>query len=187
MAATPSLKVVKSISYRGTTKLYSNRYHFSGGTPADTAHWTTFSDAVVTAEKAAHSSSVTIVQTVGYAAGSDIPIFSKTYATVGTLSTANLIAVPGDCCTLVRYSTTQRTAKNHPVYLYNYYHRTYYATGGNVDTVGTDLVTAMNTYCNSWLSGFSDGTNTYLRAGPNGAVAQTRLVETYITHRDFPR
>ena len=186
MAATPSLKVVKTFTYRGVVRTFSNRYHFSGGTPADGTHWTTLSDAVVTAEKAVHDSTVTITETIGYGAGSDVPVFSKTYSTAGTRSpTGN--AGPGDAAALIRYSTTARTAKNHPVYLYNYYHRVDLQNTPNNDKLTTVYVNALDTYANAWLSGFSDGTNTYLRAGPNGVTANGHLTEQYVTHRDLPR
>lgn len=185
MAATPSLKVVKSFTYRGVPRLWSNRYHFNGGTPADSAHWTTFSDAVVTAEKAAQPTSVTIVQTVGYAAGSDVPVFTKTYSTAGTFSTSGLSDTPGDCAAMVRYATTARTPKNHPVFLFNWYHSAWY-TGAVPDTLAPAQVTALSTYAGTWISGISDGTNSYVRAGPNGATATGSVVNTHILHRDFP-
>jgi hypothetical protein len=186
MAATPSIKVTKTFAYRGTTKTFSNRYHFNGGTPADGAHWTTFSDAVVTAEKAIYPSYVTIVSTTGYAAGSDVPVFSKSYSTVGTFTVGTSVPVPGDCAALVRYSTAARTPKNHPVYLFNYFHGARQSSSGG-DLLDSGQKTAITTYAGSWLSGFSDGTNTLVRAGPNGATATGSLVETYVMHRDFPR
>lgn len=189
MAATPSIKVVKQWTMRGVTRQFSNRYHFNGGTPADTAHWTTFSDAVVNAEKALWPAGhVTIVKTVGYAAGSDVPVFSKTYSAAGTLTLTSGSAAPGDVAALVRYTTTARTRKNHPVYLFNYYHGVYVATDG--DTLQSDQSAAMAHYASQWtggFGGFSDGVNTYDRAGPNGATATSSLVETYVTHRDLPR
>jgi hypothetical protein len=179
MAATPSIKITKSMPYKGGTRTWSNRYHFNGGTPADSAHWTTFSDAIVTAEKAVLPNFVTITGSVGYAAGSDVPVFSKTYSTAGTLVLGTSVATPGDCAALVRYSTTARTPKNHPIYLFNYYHAAR-GTSGTIDQLDAGQKS-------SWISGFSDGTNTLVRAGPNGATATGQLVETYITHRDFPR
>jgi hypothetical protein len=187
VAATPSLKVVKTFTYRGVTRRYSNRYHFNGGTPPDGAHWTTFSDAVVTAEKAIHTSAVTIVQTVGYAAGSDVPVFTKTYSTAGTGTFASGAAVPGDCAGLIRYSTTARTSKNHPVYLYNYYHGIL-SVLANADNLNAQQITAFSTYAGIWIgAGFSDGATSYNRAGPNGATATGVLVEPMVTHRDLPR
>lgn len=189
MATTPSIKVVKTFTYRGVAgRTFSNRYHFNGGTPADSAHWTTFSDAVVTAEKALWPTGfVTITQTVGYAAGSDIPVFTKTYSTGSTGSFASFVQAPGDCALLIRYATTARSTKNHPIYLYNYYHVVGFSSGSDVDTVNAPQSTAAGTYAGHWLSGFSDGTLTLVRAGPNGATATGSLIEPKITHRDLPR
>lgn len=187
MAATPSLKVTKSFTYRGVVRTFSNRYHFNGGTPADTAHWTTFSDAVVTAEKAIHVPAVTIVKTTGYASTSEVPVFTKTYSTVGTLSQGTGTRVPGDVAWLIRYSTTARTSKNHPIYLFNYYHGGV-LTAGAYDDLMTTQSAAGGTYAGLWITpGFSDGTTSYVRAGPNGATAVGVIVEPLMTHRDLPR
>lgn len=187
MAATPSIKVVKTFTYRGQTRTFSNRYHFTGGTPADSAHWTTFSDAVVTAEKAIYTSFVTITETVGYAAGSEVPVFTKAYSTAGT-QTLSGFRPPGDCASLIRYATTARSSKNHPVFLFNYYHDPQTTSSAVPDTLHATYSTSLGTYATAWdTTGFSDGTNTLKRAGPNGASAVGHIVETYVTHRDLRR
>lgn len=188
MAATPSVKIQKSFTYRDVPRIWSNRYHFNGGTPADGTHWNTLFDAITAAEKACLYSNVTIVNAIGYAAGSDVPVASKTYSLAGTLAAGSDQFCPGDCAAVVRYSTTARTPKNHPVYLFNYYHAVKWdTTEGVVDELSPGQKTALGTYASSWISGFSDGSITAVRAGPNGATATGSLVQDFISHRDFPR
>lgn len=190
--AKPSIRVVKQFNYRGAVRTFSNRYFFSGGTPSDATHWTTFSDAVVNAEKAVNftlaNQGAKIVETFGYAAGSEIPVFSKTYSTDGTLAPAG-VPMPGDVAGLVRHSTAARSTKNHPIYLFSYYHGVVSpGTGGIQDNWDTSQRTAQSTYQTLWAStGFSDGTNTYKRSSPSGHDSTGFIVETLLTHRDLPR
>jgi hypothetical protein len=60
-------------------------------------------------------------------------------------------------------------------------------TGGDADDLNSAQKTALEEYADDWLAGFSDGTNTLVRAGPHGVTATARTVKPEITHRDFPR
>lgn len=186
MPTRPSLRVIKSFSYRGATKHFSNRYFLDGGTPATAGAWTTISDAVVTAEKAVYGSWVTIIEVDGYEAGSDVPVHIKTYSTVGTLSDAGLPRATGDSAALVRYATADRSAKNHPIYLFNYYHGAYSNGTTQQDALSTPQKTALETYGGAWVTGFSDGSQTLKRCGPFGHVALGVVVNSQLHHRDFP-
>ena len=186
MAATPSLKLTKHFTYRGVTRSFSNRYHFNGGTPADFSHWHALAAAVILVEKTIYFNTVTIVAGTGYAAGSEVPVYSETFSTAGTLTAGTSIDAPGDAAVVVRYSTTARSAKNHPIYLFNYYHGARLpATGG--DTCFATQVTNAGNLASGWISGYSDGTLTLVRAGPNGATATGQVVEPMVSHRDLPR
>lgn len=188
MATTPSVKIIKSFAFKGNTRLWSNRYHFNGGTPADATHWHTLMDAVTASEKACYDSNVTIVEAIGYAAGSDVPVASKTYSIAGTLTpVAGNAFQAGEVAALCRYATAARTTKNHPIYLFNYYHSCWaHAVGSAIDALDANQKTNIGTLATAWIAGFSDGTITCVRASPNGAAATGATVEEYLTHRDFP-
>jgi PKD repeat protein len=182
------MKVLKTSPYKAGLRTWSNRYHFLGGTPADATHWHTLMDAVTAAEKLCYPADTTIVEAIGYAAGSDVPVAQKTYSLAGTYTASGTAAnAPLQSTALVRYSTASRTSKNHPIYLFSYFHRALFDSSKPYqEFLIAAQKTLFSTYATAWISGFSDGTITATRAGPNGQAATGSVVEEYLTHRDFP-
>lgn len=185
MADASSIKVVKTIAFKDGIQEWSNRYHFSAGSPINDTRWTALSDAVVAIEKAVYPSYVEIVRTFGYDGGSDVAAFQKDYSLAGTLTGLTGPPQASEVVALCRFTTDKRSSKNHPVYLFNYWHGVYTNSLPDLDKLETLQHTAFATYADAWVSGFSDGTTVHHRTGPDETPATGALVETYVTHRDF--
>src|SRR5262245_38771833 len=188
MPTPPSLKITKEMGWRGGVRRWSNRYHFNGGTPGSETAWTTLADAVTAAEKLAIPDyrGTKIVEATGYVGGSEVHVFQKTYSLNGTLATTGKHTTPGECAALVRWNTAARSTKNHPIYCFAYMHDPVYDSAAAPDVLSPAMKTALETYATAWITGFSDGSHTCVRATPRGEGATSRTVDTYITHRDFP-
>ncbi len=188
-----SIVITKRIPYRGGDREFSNRYHFEGDVPPDAAHWQTFADNIVAEEKLALIDTVTIVLATGYdsaSATSTNPhgnaVWSAPYSDAGTHSPGTgEEPAPGDCAAMVRYSTPARSSKNHPVYLFNWYHGVLLPNGGG-DNLTTGQKNLLDEYAEDWVAGFSDGAENHERCGPRGAVALAGSTNGYVRHRDFP-
>lgn len=183
--AYPSLKITKQSKWRGDlTHEWSNRYHFTGGTPVDNTHWETLRTAVVNAEKAIFTSGIKITDVQGYEAGSDLSVFGWTGSTTCTNASSGN-PMMGEICALCRWKTAARTTFNHPIYLFKYWHGVNGLTSDD-NLLDTTQKTAMETYAAAWVTGFSDGTNTLRLCGPNGASGSSPTVDQYLRTHSFP-
>lgn len=188
MALSASIKLIKTFPFKGGIHEFSNRYHFIGGTPPDATHWAQLAGTVVAAEKQIYSTDVAIVQVVGYGPGSDLPLYEELLNVPGTLANeAGVSHSPGECAALATFTTAARSTKNHPIYLFNYWHGVFTedAAAGQ-DTLAPVQHTAMTTYASAWQTGsMNDGTTQYHRSSPRGAPATSVVVDQFVTHRDF--
>lgn len=182
------MRLIMTLPFKGGTRQWSNRYHFSGGTPADVGHWHTLFENVAGQFENCVASVQTLATAVGYAAGSDVPVATEVLGITGTLApdTGNAEQA-GEVAALTRYATDARTSKNHPIYCFNYVHGTYAHTGeGDGDLLSASQKSNLEDFAAAWVAGFTDGTHTLVRASPNGAICRDPIVEEYLTHRDFP-
>jgi hypothetical protein len=195
MAAMPSITIVKTFTYRGAPEEWSNTYHFTNDAPTTQARWKALSDAIIAAEKLCFDSSVTFTSAYGHKAGVKARDWFFNYASpgpavAGTLSAPANGRQAGDAALWLRWATDQLTSKGKPIFLRSYYH-SIFANGplfSNVDNANSAQKTALETYGAAWLTGFSDGAVTHVRAGPNGAVALApALASQYVTTRTLER
>jgi hypothetical protein len=182
-----SIKIRYTTPYRGTTRPWSCRFHLNTATPpSDNAHWAALALALRNDLKAGVSSGIVIVGSTGYAAGSEVPVWTETVSVPGTLATGT--PTTGDCAAMCRWTTDARSTKNHPVYLFNYFHGASWSGSGSSDTLLAAQKAVYDAFASKFASGgagYSDGAVTYHRAGPYGAVGLVGSCDQYVRHRDF--
>jgi hypothetical protein len=181
----PSIKVIVRSPRRGGTVDWSNRWFFTGA-----ALTLAQFNALVAALQAEYiltlPTTSTIIEYVQYDPGSDVPVRTSSVSVAGTLAATGRQYLPSECVWLMRFSTSQRTAKNHPIYLFKYMHAAMEDTSGNGDSIAALQKSRGDSFANDVVSGFSDGTSTRHVTGPYGAVAIGQTVSPYVHHRDFP-
>jgi hypothetical protein len=129
----------------------------------------------------------TLVEALAYGAGSDVPVATTSINEACTFPAASTTPTPLEVCALFRFGTTQRTVKNHPVYLFQYLHGIGIMPGqSDHELLDTNMTENIRQWLARWVSGIAISGTTYKKAGPKGAVAQSLHVPIYTTHRDFP-
>ncbi len=181
----PSIKVTVQSPRRGGTVNWSNRWFFTGSN--FTGGQFTALVALLQAEYTlVVPTTSTIIEYTRYDSGSDVPVTTNSVSVAGTLAATGRQYLPSDCAVLMRFSTSQRTSKNHPIYLFKYFHAVMEDTSGNGESVATLQKSRYDAFANDAVSGFNDGTSTRHITGPYGAVAIGQTVSAYVHHRDFP-
>jgi hypothetical protein len=181
----PSIRVVKSFPRKGGTVQWSNRYFFTGAN-LTSGQFTALCALLQAEEVLLFAPNCSIVEFIQYDAGSDVPVRTATASAPGTLSMTGKEHTPSDCAAVVRFSTDQRTVKNHPIYLFKYMHGVTITAGDPGDDINSTQKTRYDSYGADVVAGFNDGTTLRHVCGPFGAVALGAFVHPYITHRDFP-
>jgi hypothetical protein len=193
--------IVKSFAYRGLLEEYSNQYWFNGATPGSDTAWKALADAIIAAEKAALTSSVTYMRAYAYdepptPAGDPTTfppnVWSWDYYNagsppLGTLTTTGGIQMPGDVSAWLRWKTGRRTDPGgKPIYLRKYFHPVY-VTSGTTDTLLPAMKTAFETFGAAMVTGLISGAYKLVDKYHSDDVLTLPKASTYVTTRSLKR
>jgi len=178
--------MVYSFSWRGSTHVWSQLWHVTGGSWQDQTHFNSFSDALWNEVKTITCARVTLVETVAYNPGSFLPVYTKTYGSAGTYTDTSNPQAGGEDCMLWKFTTDQRTTKNHPIYLYKWFHGTQTDGATSPDSLRNGIHSTAGGVISDIVAGLSDGTLTRKYCGPYGAVAQSGTCNALLHNREFP-
>lgn len=180
------IKFQFEFSWRGSTKTWSQLYHLTQGSWQDQTHFNAASDAIWNLIKQALPARNTLDSTVGYNPGSFLPVYSKAYGSAGTYTDTSNPQAPGEACMLWKFATDQRTSKNHPIYLFKWFHGMQTDGATSPDTLRAGIASTAASVISSLVAGISDGTLTRHYCGPFGAVAQSGTCNPKLHMREFP-
>src|SRR5439155_20108573 len=186
MPAMPSLTIVKKFTYRDVGEEFSNRYHFSGGVPADATAWKALAAAVITAEKATQTPTTSWVRAYGHVNDDSVAAWTYDYLAAGSAvvgvpagwSGGN--PMPGDVAVWVRWQTANYTSRGKRIYLRKFFHNVWQSSS-DVDKLVAAQKTALETYGAAWVTGFIS--NQYKICGPLGAAGSAPIASTWLTTR----
>jgi hypothetical protein len=181
------MRVLFESTYKGGTRTWSTRIYWSVAVNPTDAVWNALANDLDDFVTACITPRTTHKGYTCYDIGSDVPVYSIERNAAGTFDPATPQWNPLEVSILARYTTTQRTSKNHPIYLYQYL-RDGMTQAGQPDRelANTDQKENVRQLCAALVDGFVIGGSTYKKASRYGAVAQDVTVEQYLTHRDFP-
>lgn len=190
MAAMPSLKLLFDTAYRGTIKDWSIKCHFSGGLPADGTHWDAFVSDMFDDVLAMIPDRCRLKGAVGYQTDALPAVYTHDFGPdVGTLIESGGQKQAAYVAALASWTTDARNARGAPIFLRNFIHG-----AASDDTDLDQVLAAQDTAITAWAhkfsdagTGYSDGTNTYKRAGPNGAVGLEGSCRDFLSHRVLAR
>ena len=183
----PSVRLVMETPYEGGIKEWSNRWFFNGGNWANEAEFEVVADWLHDELQSGYITPRTNFKfATGTNPGSDVPVYEKTYTDAGTYDPGTNWPAPLECVALVRFSTDQRTSKNHPIYLFKYMHDAYIDALATPEELKHGQQATLQSRMDALVAGISTSTGTRKLCGPRGAIAQAALVEEYLSHRDFP-
>jgi hypothetical protein len=178
--------MIFTMPYRGGTKTWSQLWHFNGGAWQDQTHFDTLSDNLWNEVKSVTLASVTLVETIAYNPGSSLPVYTKSYGAAGTYTDTSNPQAMGEVCMLWRFTTDQRSTKNHPIYLFKWFHHTQSDGSSSPDVLRSGIHSTCSSVISAIVAGLSDGTLTRVYCGPRGAVAQSGTCESNLYVREFP-
>lgn len=182
----PGIRLIVESPYEGGTKQWSNRWFFNGPNWHNEAEFEFVADELQ-AKYLAHwlSSTSRVVEAIGTNGGSDIPLYTKPYTAYGTWDDQYNYPTPLQCAALVKITTTARSVKNHPIYLFKYLHAVYYESKAHKDYTAPGQASGFVAEIQDWCDGITTPNETRKVCGPRGAVGQTASIDEFITHRDF--
>lgn len=190
MPDTPSITLVKRMTYRTLPEEWSNTYHFSGTTPGTAAEWKTLGLAIHATEKTIYGSDVKLVEIYGYEAGNNISVAQIDMRTgagalpPGTLSFSGVNALAGnDVVTCRALIGTGSTGKK--VYIRKYFHGSAANSTSPPDGVAPAALTAMTAHLTALLGGGLPGGATW--CGPQAQAATVPVAMPWVTTRTLKR